>query len=228
MAITFIGSTYNAPGGTSPVSTAPYSLTAGNDVVVLVRVGNTADATVIDSALNTYALQPTKQDLVTAGDRIEWFLATNVSANAADVFTGTSAGNSIRLYVIEFHTTIAHLGVDLHPTGVNATGTTADPGNMTTTVAASVLLAMCGLGAADQTITKATGYTQLNSGASQRAGFAYQIVAATGTYDGSFTLGASVEYAALQASLSEGGGGAPPDDWWDLTSWPGFQPLITH
>lgn len=205
---TFIGGTYNATGGTSPVATNPYSLTAGNDVVALVRIGNTADATVTDTALNTYTLQSPSKDLVTAGDRIEWFLSTNVAANAADVFTATSVGNSIRIYVMEFHPAALHLNVDLSPAGVNATGATADPGNMTTSVASSLLLAMCGLGAADQTITKAAGYTQLNSGGSQRAGFAYQLVSATGTYDGSFTLGASVEYAALQASLSEGGGGA--------------------
>ncbi len=184
--------------------------TAGNLIIVVAGwAGTTITASVSDSNGNTYqtAVGPTTG----VGSRGQMFYAENIAGGANTVTVAFSASVSGAHLLIHEYSGIATSNSLDQVTSATGSSTVCDTGSVTTTQADALLFASCGAETDPTTITAGTGYTLRELvGAAGKTATEDQIVSATGTYNATFTLGASAPWLASLATFKAASVNNPP------------------
>jgi hypothetical protein len=165
----------------------------GNLLVVAVRSGSTtASVTITDSQGNAYATQ-TSQNQTTSGHKLTIAYVPNTKPGANTVTVAVSSSTTVRFAIHEYAGIFQASPVDAS-TSAQGSSTTPGPGKVTTRQAAELIFAASAVGAAP-TWTGGTGYTLRQSPANALA-TEDQVVAATGTFAGTFSFSASDNWSA--------------------------------
>lgn len=180
-------------GGTTLNATAA-SHTAGNLIVVGVAWSNNVNANVpTDTALNTYVSTGFKANNSTT-DHTEIFLAQNIAGNAANVVRANfSASATFRRIIVHQYSgadTAAAFTAGEGGKADAATGSSLATASWTTAIPDEVIFAIISGSAAFTSLVGSGGKTKvvdLGDCASED-----QIVASTGSYNGSFSWSGSV------------------------------------
>jgi subtilisin family serine protease len=200
----------------SSISVAfPAGNTAGNLIIAFVRASTTAQTiTLSDTAGNTYT-QAVSQGQTTDGHQAAIFYAANIKSGANTVtatFSGTNNHPFLAIYEYRGLSTTNPLDKTSAAQGTSAT---ASSGATATTTAANELV-FAGLGlpsSSTTTVTAGSSFTleqqDTRSGGS-RAASEDQIVSATGSYAGTFTLSVSDNWSAVVATFLPPSASAPP------------------
>lgn len=191
------------------------NVTAGDTIFYAVRYGTTGATFTISDNVDTgnYA-QDKVQTLATDGDTVIIGSYANAVGGATTLTFASSSATSMMVTIVEV-SGLATSSILDQTASANSTSTAPNSGNTaTTTVASEFVFSAVGLdGANAETITGAGSTTLLdtvvNSGSGNES-FAdgYQIVSATGTYAGQYSLTVSEEWAALVATYKTSGGGS--------------------
>ena len=185
--------------------------TAGNLIIVFVRMSSTSQTvTITDSAGNSY-VDAVSQAQTSDGHQVHIFYAKNIKAGANTVTATFSATNNhpwVAIYEYSGLSTTNPLDRTAHAQGSSVSPNSgASP---ITTSANELVFAAAGF-PSNYGGTATAGYTlqQQDTGTS-RAATETTIVASTGAYTGTFTLSTSTNWSAVLATFvaSAGGSGA--------------------
>lgn len=203
MAIAFVREASGTAATSTTLAVTITASTAGNFLVAV--ISNASGATnpvtgVTDSAGNTWSLAIAGL-LSGSNTRCEiWYTANAASATSVTSTRATACNNSMN--VSEWSGLTNTSPVDVTGTSGNASGTPAPGGSVTTTNPDDLVIG--GLSWASSTTTTLTSgsFTALTGQvANQRLAAAYQIVAATGTYQPTWTLSAAGTSGAATAAF---------------------------
>lgn len=197
-----------AAQGTSATSIAakfPGSNTAGNLIVVFVRASSTTQTvSVSDTAGNAYS-EAVGQTQTSDGHQVHIYYAANVAGAANTVtasFSGTNSHPWLAVYEYSGLSKTNPLDRTAHAQGRStaaSSGTTA-----TTRTASELVFAGVGLPATSgASVSAGSGYAleQQNTSTS-RAATEDRVATDTGSFAGTFTLGATVNWSAVVATFS--------------------------
>jgi hypothetical protein len=173
------------------------TLTAGNAAYVWVRAGGTVTInSVADTLGNTYSVVtrdgtnnwPLSPDA--DADTVALYQAVNVTGGATTITVTTSASATQRHIAIEFSGLTTTTAVDKAALTDSQTSTTPTSGvTATRTQAAEMLLSCISTGGSSPGYTAGTNFTKALAETTKSA-VEHQVVAATGTDAGTWTLGA--------------------------------------
>ena len=189
----------------SSVSAAfPSANTAGNLIVAVVRMSTaTQTVTLSDTRGNAYT-NAVSQTQSADGHQIYIFYAKNSKSGSNTIkatFSGTNNHPWIAIYEYKGLSTASPLDTTAKAQGSGAAPAT---GASTTTVSANELIvAASGYpNALSGTVTAGSGYTlQLQDTATSRAATETQIVSATGSYNGTFSVSTTATWSAVLATF---------------------------
>jgi len=180
--------------------------TAGNLIVVLVRMSSTSQTvTITDSAGNSY-VDAVSQAQTSDGHQVHILYAKNIKAGANTVTATFSATNNhpwLAIYEYSGLSTTNPLDRTAHAQGSSASPNSG--ASAITTNANELVFAAAGfVNNYAGTATAGSGYTlqQQDTGTS-RAVTETTIVASTGTYAGTFTLSTSTNWSAVLATFQQ-------------------------
>ena len=188
--------------------------TAGNLIVVLVRMSSTSQTvTITDSTGNSY-VDAVSQAQTSDGHQVHIFYAKNIKAGANTVTATFSATNNhpwLAIYEYSGLSTANPLDRTAHAQG-SSTSPNSGASAITTNANELVFAAAGFPNSYSGTATAGGGYTlqQQDTGTS-RAATETTIVTSTGTYAGTFTLSTSTNWSAVLATfvVSASGPGPP-------------------
>ena len=207
------GQTPQAAGGTGITSiqvTLPQNVVAGNAIMAVGKHRNSGTVTFSDGLGNTWGNDVTSPvqttDLVTIGSAKN--IATGGSCTIT--FSTTASANRMGLSAMEYSGFSGGAALDKTASSNAASGTSVDTtATATTTAADELLIGGCtdGLGT---TYTWTNSFTLVaENTATGRQSMADRIVAATGAYNATATLGSSTSWTAAIATYKAVGGGSP-------------------
>jgi large repetitive protein len=180
------------------------SNTAGNLIIAFVRMDTTTQTVTITDSLGNSYIRAVSETQSTDGHQISIFYAKNIRAGSNTVTATFSAANAhswLAIYEYAGLGTNVALDQTAHGTGRNKSPTTGNTG--TTRNARELLFAALGIPYSySGTVTAGTGYSlQQQNTASARAADENQIVSATGTYAGTFSLSSNANWSAAMATF---------------------------
>lgn len=177
--------------------------TAGNTIIAVVRIGDTASTTptVTDSQGNSYTRD--KVQTRSSVGSLSIHRASNIVGGACTLTVATGvAATTIKWLIIEYS---GQFATDTTP--VSAQGNDAAPasGNLTTATATTLLLTAIAVNDAG-TEDAPAGYTERTQVSSYMSA-ADQKVSSTGTYGATWALGGSNPWCCILAAYKDGAGG---------------------
>jgi hypothetical protein len=178
------------------------NVAANNLGVLFTRIGGTStNSGVTDSLGSTWALVRRVSQSTNFNIEMWWTVFGSSGAN-----TVTTGGGSIgRVQIAEYNGLGAGAVLDQH-NGATNTGTAADSGAITTT-AAGWLFAGLGVNSYPSVdVTNGAGWTNMYK-AGIKGATEYRAEGSAGTFNGTFTLPESNDWAAIVASFKAAGGG---------------------
>jgi hypothetical protein len=169
------------------------NVTAGNTIVLGIRIGGAPAITVSDNLGNTYALIGMQSDPVTAASAYLYY-AKSITGGACTVTT-----TGTRMEMVEISGLTA---TPLDQTAkANGTGTTVSSGaTAARTQAAEIIIGVVSTNGGN-TFTAGSGFTLREANADIAVQIEYQIVSATGTDAATMTLGSSAGWSSIVATF---------------------------
>jgi len=182
--------------------------TAGNLIVVAVRIGSPSTTTVSvrDTNGNSYSLARS-QVQTTDGHQAWVYYAKIIAAGANTVTVTLSATATLRVAIHEYSGLDTAAPLD-QTTSAPGSGTAPTSGSVTTTAANELLFGM-GSSANARTWTAGTGYT-LRQAPAGKLETADRIVAATGSFSASASLSAADDWTAIIVTFKTWATGSSP------------------
>ena len=180
--------------GTSAALAFASNNTANNTIIVVARIGGASqNPGISDSIGNTYVVVENYEN--SAGDTHVCWYATNIVAGA-NTCTLTNASSGTRRWIIlEYE---GKMLLDQHTHGT-ATGTAPDSGNVTTVVATELIFGSAVV-SGSVSFTAGSNFTERQE-ISTKISCEDRVVTSTGTYNATFTLGASDPWSCLVATF---------------------------
>jgi len=188
----------------------PSANTQGNLIVAFVRMSTTNQpVSVTDSAGNTY-IDAVSQSQAADGHQVHVFYASKIASGANTVkatFSGTNNHPFLAVYEYTGVITLDRIAA--------AQGSSASPSSgatPTTSSANELVFAATGLPASyTGTVSAGSGFTILKQDTgTSRAADEGEIVSATGSFTGAFSLSSSANWTAVVATFSGGASPNPP------------------
>ena len=190
--------TGTADSSASTIATAATSHTAGNLIVCGVTWSGSSVtvSSVANTAGDTWAQAASTLNTSHASQRTDIWYAMNSAGNASDVTTATFSANATNRRIIcnQYSGIATTSAFDVGSTGYTAAGTSVTSGNMSTSVAESVIFAFVESTGAT-TYTAGTNFTLRGStigGSGFVARSEDRILSSTGTYTASMSGSTSV------------------------------------
>jgi hypothetical protein len=197
----------NAPVTSLATGPTGSSTTAGNSLLVLVRLGlNTNDVSSLsDTQGNTYARIVDYAQSTGVTSRFIMFVASNIVGGAATTVTlnfNTSVSASARLYEISGLVASNATVLDVATPGDTSTGTVITSSNLSLSYSEELVIAI-GYNKSSVTITAGTGYGDFlqTSISAERTAFEDKIVTGGGAVNASVNFASSVAGNILVAAL---------------------------
>ena len=209
------GKTYTPMNGQGVVTIS--GVQAGNFLVVIASLSNTQITTVTSNTEEVWINDV--HSTVSVNDSLDIFHASNVSAGSKTITITSPQTRALRAVVLEYSglgpNSPAHrisTLSEIHPSG--GPTITGSAGSVTTTIPNSLIVVGCRTDSDFLGWSPGPGYTMRtnpNTGSEpdQKVGVEDKVVAATGTYAGTFTFNSDLFACGMVAyAPSEGGGGA--------------------
>ena len=209
------GVTYTPMQGQGVVTIS--GVQAGNLLVVITSLSNTQITTVTSNTGETWVNDV--HSTVSVNDSLDIFHASNVSAGNKTIIITSPQTRALRAVVLEYSGVAPNSpayqtskGSHIYPSG--GPTVTGSAGSVTTTIPNSLIVVGCRTDSDFMGWSPGPGYTMRtnpNTGSEpdQKVGVEDKVVAATGTYEGTFTFNSDLFACGMVAyAPSEGGGGA--------------------
>ena len=209
------GKTYTPMNGQGVVTIS--GVQAGNLLVVITSLSNTQITTVTSNTGEVWINDV--HSTVSVNDSLDIFHASNVSAGNKTIYITSPQTRALRAVVLEYSgvapTSPAYqTSKDSHVYPSGGPTVTGSAGSVTTTIPNSLIVVGCRTDSDFLGWSPGPGYTMRtnpNTGSEpdQKVGVEDKVVAATGTYEGTFTFNSDLFACGMVAyAPSEGGGGA--------------------
>lgn len=210
------GKTYSPMQGQGVLTIS--GVQAGNFLVVITSL-SAAEITTVTSPGETWINDVHSTVSQNPGDSLDIFHASNVSAGSKTIYITSPQTRALRAVVLEYSGVAPNSpayqtskGSHIYPSG--GPTVTGSAGSVTTTIPNSLIVVGCRTDSDFMGWSPGPGYTMRtnpNTGSEpdQKVGVEDKVVAATGTYAGTFTFNSDLFACGMVAyAPSEGGGGA--------------------
>jgi len=193
-------------------------VTAGNFLVVITSL-SASEITTVTSPGETWIRDVHSTTRLSPGDSLDIFHASNVSAGSKTITITSPQSRALRALVLEYSGVATNSPA--HKTSidsaVNPSGgppITGSAGSVTTTIPNCLIVVGCRTDSDFLGWSPGSGYTMRNNPNSgrepdQKVGVEDKIVAATGTYSGTFTFNSDI-FACGMVAYAPDEGGPPP------------------
>ncbi len=208
------GKTYTPMQGQGVVTIS--GVQAGNFLVVITSL-SASEITTVTSPGETWIRDVHSTTRLSPGDSLDIFHASNVSAGSKTITITSPQTRSLRALVLEYSgvATNSPAHATSIDTAVNPSGgppITGSAGSVTTTIPNCLIVVGCRTDSDFLGWSPGPGYAMRdnpNSGSEpdQKVGVEDKIVAATGTYSGTFTFNSDIFACGMVAYAPSGGGG---------------------